>query len=180
MVTRITVPFLDANTVDVTVTAWRKAPGDRIETGEVVAELTTDKATFELESVGGGTLLEILAAPKSVVPSGYILALLGEPGEVDEGAAVCNQTLMEKYRAAAGQNPEFGIRNSESANQPGTRNPEPGTLPSTIHPPPAARVRATPRARRFALEHGIDLARVQAETNAEIIDEAVLQEYWKK
>ena len=182
MVTRITVPFLDANTVDVTVTAWRKAPGDRIETGDVVAELTTDKATFELESIGGGTLLEILAAPKSVVPSGYILALLGEPGEADAEAAVCNQTLMQKYRAAAGQNPEFGIQNSESANQPTTRKQEPGTLPSTIHPPPAPapRVRATPRARRIAMEHGIDLARVQAETNAEIIDEAVLQEYRKK
>jgi pyruvate/2-oxoglutarate dehydrogenase complex dihydrolipoamide acyltransferase (E2) component len=41
-------------------------------------------------------------------------------------------------------------------------------------------VRATPRARRLAQEHGLDLARVQTETGAEVIDEAVLQAYLKK
>ena len=57
MITRIIVPQLDANTVDVTVTAWRKAPGDRVQAGELIADLTTDKATFELEAAGSGVLL---------------------------------------------------------------------------------------------------------------------------
>jgi len=168
MVTRITVPFLDANAIDVTVTAWCKAPGDRVQLGEIVAELTTDKATFELESIGSGTLLEILAAPKSVVPSGYILALLGEPDEADPAAVAYNQALMEKYKSEArGQRPEV-------SGQP--------LPPITYHQPPspATRVRATPRARRLAQEQGIDLVRVQAESGAEVIDEAVLQKYLGK
>ena len=183
MVTRITVPFLDANMIDVTVTAWRKAVGDRVQTGEIVAELTTDKATFELESTGNGTLLAILAAPKSVVPSGYILALLGEPGEADAGAPAHNDKLMAKYRAEArGQKSEISDQKTVAAaagRGPEVRDQPPP--PSTLALPPAsaptARVRATPRARRLAQEHGLDLARIQSETGAEVIDEAVLQKH---
>ncbi len=168
MITRLTVPHLDANILDVTLTAWRKAPGDTIRTGDVVAELTTDKATFDLEATGSGSLLEILAAPKSVIPSGYILALLGEPGETDPAAAARNQELMAKYRA------ETAV---PSPPPPATQPP--ATQPPATHPP-ATRVRATPRARRRAQEQGLDLARIQAETGAEVVDEAVLQPYLKK
>lgn len=175
MITRIVVPFLDANSVDVTVTAWCKAPGDRVQTGEIVAELTTDKATFELGATGSGTLLKILAAPKSVVPSGYILALLGKPGDVDVEAAVYNDRLMEKHRETAGVQqaqvgalPRSAIRVENAVAAGGDCGP-----PAT----PAARVRATPRARRLAQEQKIDLVRVQAETGAEVVDDAVLQKY---
>ncbi len=168
MITRLTVPHLDANIVDVTITAWRKAPGDTVQRGEIVAELTTDKATFDLEAIDSGTLLAILAAPKSVVPSGYILALLGAPGETDESAAAHNQALLAKYRAAADTQPAA------------PRAPTVATPPPATAAPPATRIRATPRARRLAQEHGLDLARIQSETGAEVVDEAVLQPYVKK
>jgi pyruvate dehydrogenase E2 component (dihydrolipoamide acetyltransferase) len=174
MITRLTVPHLDANILDVTITAWRKAPGETVRQGEIVAELTTDKATFDLEAMGSGTLLAILAAPKSVIPSGYILALLGEPGETDDSAVAQNQALMEKYRAAAGNPPS-----APSGPTPAITTPPPATPPATP-PPPATRIRATPRARRLAQEHGLDLARIQAETGAEVVDEAVLQPYLRK
>jgi len=166
MITRLTVPFLDTNILDVTVTAWHKAPGDRVQAGEILADLTTDKATFELESTAGGTLLEILAAAKSIVPSGYILALVGEPGEMDATAAACNAQVMEDYRSA-------GTRKSEGRGQ----RANPGIQPGTSSP---IRPRATPRARRLAQEHNLDLARIQSETGADVIDEAVLQAYLKK
>jgi pyruvate/2-oxoglutarate dehydrogenase complex dihydrolipoamide acyltransferase (E2) component len=176
MITRVSVPHLDANIIDVTVTAWRKAPGDHVQPGEIVAELTTDKATFELESPGSGTLLKILAAPKSVVPSGYILAVLGEAGEADPGAQSHNDRLMDRHRAeAGGQRSEVGGERSEAGGQPPAAN--------HAHQPPAAptaRIRATPRARRLAQEQGLDLARVQAETGAEVVDESVLQKYLEK
>ena len=191
MATRITVPHLDANIVDVTVTAWRKAIGDRVDPGEIVAELTTDKATFDLEAPCAGILLEILAAEKSVVPSGFILALLGDPGEKDPDAHGFNQTLMEKYRAEGGRRrSEVRNRRSDVGVQPGTKNQEPETKnqkpetsppPPTLHPPPpATRVQATPRARRLAQEQGIDLARVHSETGTEVIDATVLHAYLRK
>ena len=158
MVTRITVPFLDANILDVTVTAWRKAPGDHVQTGEILAELTTDKATFELEATASGTLLAILASPKSVVPSGYILGLLGEAGEVDPDAVTRNERLIEAYRATAGTISDFKFEISK---------------PSA----PAARVRATPRARRLAQERKLDLAAIQAATGTEVVDEAAVRKF---
>ena len=151
--TRIIIPQLDVNLVDVTVTRWRKEIGDTVTAGESLAELTTDKAVYELEAPAAGTLLAIYAAGKSVVPTGFIVGLIGEAGEEDSGAAAENEALMASYRGPAAAATPVRER--------------------------AARVRATPRARRLAQEKGIDLAKVQAETGAEVIDEAVLAPYLK-
>ncbi len=157
--TRILVPQLDANTIDVTVTAWRKQPGDTVAEGETVAELTTDKAAFDLESPASGSLLAILAAPKSVVPSGYILGVIGAQGEADPTAEAANAALLANYRTATG-----------------AASPAAPAVTAADTPAPA-RVRATPKARRLAQQHGIDLARVQAETKVEVVDEATLAPY---
>jgi len=149
--TRIIIPQLDVNLVDVTVTRWRKQPGDRVEAGESLAELTTDKAVYELEAPAAGTLLAVYAADKSVVPTGFIVGLLGDPGEDDPAITAANEALMTAYRG-------------------------PAAAPAPARDRPA-RVRATPRVRRIAQEKGIDLAQVQAATGAEIIDEAVLETY---
>jgi pyruvate dehydrogenase E2 component (dihydrolipoamide acetyltransferase) len=150
--TRIIIPQLDVNLVDVTVTAWRKQPGDTVAAGESLADLTTDKAVYELEAPAAGTLLDVFAEEKSVVPTGFIVGLIGAPGETDPGVEADNAALMTAYRGPTA-------------------------------PPPsrdrAARVRATPRARRLAQEKGLDLAKIQTETGAEIIDETVLAPYLK-
>ncbi len=158
--TRILVPQLDANTIDVTVTAWRKRPGDAVREGESLAELTTDKAVFDLEAPASGTLLAVLAAPKSVVPSGYILGVIGAAGESDAAAEAENAAILAAYRAATG-----------------TAAPAAAAAAAAKS---AARVRATPKARRLAQQRGLDLARVQAETGAEVIDETVLAAYLER
>lgn len=159
MITRIRVPYLDANTLDVTVTAWCKQPGDFVAVGETVAELTTDKAAFELESPASGYLLTILAAVKSVVPSGYILGVIGDPCDSDPAAEAENVALLAAYQTAAGV--------------------APGVATATAAAQPAIRVRATPKARRLAQQHGIDLVRVLAETGVEVVDETALFPYLK-
>lgn len=150
--TRITIPQLDANLVDVTVTRWRKTIGEPVKAGESIAELTTDKAVYELEAPADGTLLAIYAAEKSVVPTGFTAGLIGEPGETDPEAEEANEAQMAAYRGAA-------VPAAAPARDRGTR------------------VRATPRARRLAQEKGLDLAKIQAETGAEVIDETVLAPY---
>lgn len=161
MTTRILVPQLDANTIDVTVTAWHKQPGDAIREGENIAEITTDKAAFELEAPASGTLLTILAAPKSVVPAGYILGIIGAAGQSDATAEADNNATLAAYRTATG------------APVPAATT----TTPVADAQKPAARVRATPKARRLARQQGLDLALIQRETGAEVIDEAVLTAY---
>ena len=147
--TKIIIPQLDANLVDVTITRWRKQVGDTVAAGEIVADLTTDKAAYELESPDSGTLLSIIAAEKSIVLAGATIGMLGEPGE--------------KVELAAG--------GAESPSAPEGAEQVPSPTPRT------PRVRATPRARRLAQEKGLDLAKIQAETGAEIIDETVLAPY---
>ncbi|OPZ23063.1 MAG: Dihydrolipoyllysine-residue succinyltransferase component of 2-oxoglutarate dehydrogenase complex [Lentisphaerae bacterium ADurb.BinA184] len=154
--TPITIPQLDANVVDVTVTRWHKRPGDTVKAGEGLAELTTDKAVYELEAPADGTLLAVYAAEKSVVPTGFTVGVIGQPGEVDTDSAAVNEAQTAAYRGAA---EPATPADAEPARDRGTR------------------IRATPRARRLALEKGLDLARIQAETGAAVIDETVLAPY---
>ncbi|MDD4621811.1 MAG: E3 binding domain-containing protein, partial [Kiritimatiellae bacterium] len=122
--------------------------------GETVAELTTDKALYELEAPASGILLEVLATEKSVVPTGYIIGLIGEQGDSDPDATETNARITASYRDAGAAD----------------------TAPVKERAP---RVRATPRARRLARERGVDLAEVQAASGVEVIDETVLEAYLK-
>ncbi len=158
--TRIIVPAIDTNIIDVTVTAWHKRPGDKVAAGEIVAELTTDKAAFDLEAPADGTLLAILAAEKSVVPVGFILALVGKAGEEDPDAAATNAALLASYRA--------------NAAPPGPEARATVAVAASVASPGGGRLRATPKARRLAQAHGLDLAAIQGRTGAEIVTEAVL------
>ena len=151
---KITIPQLDVNLVDVTVTRWNKKIGDSVTPGEPVAELTTDKAVYELESPGAGRLIAIYAAEKSVVPTGFVVGMLGEEGERPPASIPENERLMASYAG-------------------------PAAVPVKRHDT-KSRVRATPRARRLAREHGIDLAEIREKTGAEVIDEATLTPFINK
>ena len=156
--TKIVIPQLDANLVDVTITRWHKQVGDPIAAGEIVATLTTDKAAYELESPAAGTLLAIVAAEKSIVLAGSVIGAIGEAGEGVQGLR--GQGTQARQHSTA----------FDSSRQL-------STAPDPLTPKSPPRVRATPRARRLAQEKGLDLAKIQAETGAEIIDEAVLAPY---
>ena len=153
--TRILIPQLDANVIEVTLSCWRKKVGDEVKAGECLAELATDKAAYELEAPESGILLAIYAEPKSIIPTGYIVGVIGLAGEQDE--------TIEQENAAHCASTCGAIGSFES------RTPvDRGT-----------RIRATPRVRRLAREQGIDLSKVQSENGAELIDEQVIAPYLK-
>ncbi len=151
--TRITIPQLDANLVDVTITAWKKSPGEQLKKGETIAELTTDKAVYELEAPEDGQLIQILAPEKSVVPTGYIAALSGAAGEDDPEAETENSMIMANYRGEAGGGDT--VKTSERKE----------------------RVRATPKARRLARKNGLDLEEIQQKTGVEVVDEDAVRQF---
>ena len=160
--TRITVPFLDANIVDVTVVKWRKAIGDAIAAGEVAVEISTDKAAFEIESPAAGTLLAVFAPEKSIVPIKFVLGLIGASGEDDSTATADNAALMAAYRASMAA-PTAAPRAASTA------------IPAA--PNATSALRATPKARRYAQSKGIDLAEVARATGASMITEAIIMQY---
>jgi pyruvate dehydrogenase E2 component (dihydrolipoamide acetyltransferase) len=128
----VQLPQLAANVDEATVGLWKRAEGDALAAGEALVEIITSKATFDLESPADGILLKCIAPTNSIVPVGYVLAVVGDPGEEVPDVAAGNDTLMAGFRGRA---------------TAAERNPAP-------------KVRATPGARRLAKEAGIDLGEV--------------------
>ena len=81
MIQKILVPKLGQTMEEATVEKWRKHEGDTIHKGDVVLEITTDKATLEVESFVSGTLRKILAPEGVVLPVNTVVALVGDPND---------------------------------------------------------------------------------------------------
>jgi pyruvate dehydrogenase E2 component (dihydrolipoamide acetyltransferase) len=142
----VTLPRLGQGMESGTIVRWLKSEGDKVEKGEPLYELDTEKVTQEVEADVGGVLLKILV-PEGEVAVGKTVAFIGDAGEdVPDVEA-------EQPAAEAGE-PE---RREEPA-----RQEEPPAEVSVREPVTAGanggRVKASPLARRIARERGIDLA----------------------
>ena len=150
MIRKVEIPTIDTNVEEATLTRWLKKEGDRVRKGEPLVELTTEKAAFEFEAPRSGLLRKILAEEKSIVPVGYVIALIGEANDPLPDVMEANRRLLERRqrRSAASARPA-----REAA----------GGGPS--------KVRATPAARRLAKEKGVDLAAVGSKAGVDIVRE---------
>ena len=143
MATNILMPALSPTMTEGTLARWLKAEGDRIKAGDVIAEIETDKATMEVEAVDEGILGRILVpAGSQGVKVNDPIAVLVDAGEAVPGAAV---------PAAAAPPP------APPTPQPAI--PAAATAVSAALPE-AARIIASPLARRMAQQAGIDLRRI--------------------
>jgi pyruvate dehydrogenase E2 component (dihydrolipoamide acetyltransferase) len=144
----VRVPTLSANVEEATVGGWCKAEGDSVKKGEALVELITDKAAFELESSASGIVRKILATEKSVLPVGYVLALIGGKDEKLLDVERANAKLMEamQQRVATAE-PDGQVRRAAGKK----------------------RVRATPAARRLAREHGVNISDVWAASKSDSV-----------
>ena len=148
MATPVEAPKLGNTVEEVLIARWAKRKGDAVTAGELVAEIETDKATFELTAPVSGTLLETFFEEGALVPVFTNLFVIGAPGEnVDAfrpgGAAV----------AAAGTNAPY---TGTAANDAAADHVGPAILPASPLSsglPPAPTPLLSPRARRFADDH---------------------------
>lgn len=161
MANKVKVPKLTENADEVTLTGWIKKEGDRVAKGEALVEMTTDKAAFEMESPAAGLILKILAPEKSVLPTGYVIAFIGAAGETLPDVSAANARLLEGR----------AVKKKPAA--PAAAAPAAAPLP--VSDPGA--LRATPAARRLAKEKGIDLVRVKAENQAEVVTEEMVRRF---
>ncbi|MCF7936402.1 MAG: 2-oxo acid dehydrogenase subunit E2 [Synergistales bacterium] len=161
MATFITMPKLGLTMNEGTVTAWRVAEGAAVEKGEIVADIATDKLTYELEAPAEGELARILAAEGDTVPVGAKLAVVAAAGEpIDE--AVTEAPGTETGTAAVGT-------------RPGPSAPE-GCKKLDVAQPVGGDARATPAAEKWAEILGIDLAAVSSsEAEGPVTRDDVLQ-----
>ncbi|MBS1796460.1 MAG: pyruvate dehydrogenase complex dihydrolipoamide acetyltransferase [Acidobacteria bacterium] len=157
MANKILMPKLSPTMEEGQISRWLKAEGDEIEANETIAEVDTDKATMEMTSLEGGTLLKILVPAGDNAKLGQTIGIIGKAGEdfsalLDEAAPAANG----KPAAPATAKPaEPAAKPAEpaapaAADQSEIRNPK-----SEI-----ARLLVSPIAARMAAENGLDLSKI--------------------
>ncbi len=154
MAISVIMPALEMAQETGKVLSWRKEEGERVVKGEPLLEIETDKAVVEIESPGDGILAGVTAHAGAVIPVGQTIGWLVKPGETPPlGVAP----------------PVTGRRQESEQAQAATSG---RTLPS--EPSPTA-ARISPKARRLAREHGVDISRVRGSgSGGEIIAEDIL------
>src|SRR5437868_15253696 len=109
MATPVEVPKLGNTVEECLVTRWCKRTGDRVSAGDVVAEIETDKATFEVTAPVGGTLLETFFEEGALVPVFTNLFVIGTAGESVEafrpGIAVVGPAILPASPLSSGLPP---------------------------------------------------------------------------
>ncbi|MEO1564288.1 MAG: pyruvate dehydrogenase complex dihydrolipoamide acetyltransferase [Pseudomonadota bacterium] len=146
--TDILMPALSPTMEEGTLAKWLVKPGDEVESGDLLAEIETDKATMEFEAVDDGVIEELLVAEgaEGVKVNTPIARMKGD-GEAEAPKADPAKADASKAAEPAKADP----------------TPEPNKASSAPRPAPVAngtRVFATPLARRIAADKGIDLASI--------------------
>ena len=147
MAIQILMPALSPTMTEGTVTRWLKAEGDAVASGDLLAEIETDKATMELEAIDDGVLGKIIVAEGSEgIAVNTPIAVLLEEGE-DASA------MDAVVSAAAPPTPEAVPTAPKAA-------PAAPQAAAPAQPADGARVFASPLARRLAVEAGLDITGV--------------------
>lgn len=162
----VRMPKLSDTMTEGVVAAWHKKVGDPVKSGEVLAEIETDKATMEFESFVDGVLLHIGVPKGKTAAVDSLLAILGKKGE-DVSKLIAE---FESAAAAAPESPAPAPAAAPSpAPEPVKAVPEAPVAVVKTAPAPApvfnngtsGRVKASPLARRLAEEKGIDIGHVR-------------------
>jgi pyruvate dehydrogenase E2 component (dihydrolipoamide acetyltransferase) len=145
-----------------TVVKWNVKPGQKVRSGDVVADIETDKATMELQSFDDGTVAALSVQEGQSVPVGTTIMVLAEAGESPEGlqgAAPDRPAAPAARPTAAAAPPATAPPPAGAAPAPAAAPPAPAT-PAAPAPPANGhdRIFASPLARKIAEEHRLDLA----------------------
>jgi pyruvate dehydrogenase E2 component (dihydrolipoamide acetyltransferase) len=165
MPTNILMPALSPTMEKGNLAKWLKKEGDKVKSGDVIAEIETDKATMEVEAVDEGTLAKIVVPEGTQdVPVNEVIAVLAGDGEDVKAAG-----------AGAAKPAASNAPPQKAAEAPAAAKPAPAPAAPKAAAPPAAtpvaqasapqsnghdRIFSSPLARRLAKEAGVDLARV--------------------
>ncbi|HTJ78217.1 MAG TPA: pyruvate dehydrogenase complex dihydrolipoamide acetyltransferase [Rariglobus sp.] len=149
----IEMPKLSDTMTVGTLVKWLKKEGDVVKSGDMLAEVETDKATMELECFFDGTLLKIFSPAGSQVALGAALCAVGKPGETVETPAPKAAPAAEAPKADAPR------QEAPPASTPAPVAAQPTAAPSA----PASfgdRIKISPLAKKLATEKGIDASLV--------------------
>jgi pyruvate dehydrogenase E2 component (dihydrolipoamide acetyltransferase) len=176
--TKVVMPKLSEAMETGKLIKWLKKEGDRVQGGDIIAEIETDKADVEMEAFGAGVLRKVLLQPGDRAPVGALIAVIAEPDDdissLLAGVAAAAPAGPPAPAPAVAQAPGTPSAPAPapiaptpapvSAAPPGSRRPT--AVPSPAPRTPAEtggseRVRVSPLARRIAAQAGMDLRLIQ-------------------
>ncbi|WP_436946350.1 dihydrolipoyllysine-residue succinyltransferase [Staphylococcus xylosus] len=146
----VKVPELAESITEGTIAEWLKQVGDSVDKGEAIVELETDKVNVEVVSEEAGVLQELLADEGDTVEVGQAIAVVGEGSGNNTSVSPAKQ---EDTKATDNSN------NEQQSSESTESKPEASSQDN------GQRVNATPSARKYAREKGIDLSEVSPSSN---------------
>jgi pyruvate dehydrogenase E2 component (dihydrolipoamide acetyltransferase) len=160
---QVTLPRLGQGMESGTIVKWLKSEGDKVEKGEPLYELDTEKVTQEVEADVSGVVLKILAREGQEIEVGKPVAVIGEEGEevaepeaeAEEPTKVTEEEAQEEGEPAPAREEE-----RERGREEGPEGPKEAERPAAATVD-GGRIKASPLARRIAKERGIDLEGLQ-------------------
>lgn len=149
----IKMPKMSDTMTEGTIVAWHKKVGDKVKSGDLLAEVETDKATMELESYEDGTLLYIGVAQGDAVKVDGILAVIGESG--------ANYEALLSASSGSNGNAKQSTPAPKEAPKDETSAPKAEANQTSVSSSESSRVKISPLARKLAQEKGIDIKAVK-------------------
>jgi pyruvate dehydrogenase E2 component (dihydrolipoamide acetyltransferase) len=155
MPVNILMPALSPTMEKGNLARWLKKEGDAVKAGDIIAEIETDKATMEYESIDDGVLAKIVVPEGTQdVPVNQLIAVLASEGEDVKAAAAGAAKAPAATKAPEAPKPAAAPATAKPA-----AAPTPAPAPVAAHG--SNRVFASPLARRLAKDAGIDVSRIQ-------------------
>src|SRR5260221_6309030 len=148
LATNVILPALGMAQDTGKIIEWRKAEGERVTQGEPLVVIETDKAAVDLEAPASGILAQVSAAAGDEVPVAQVIAVILSPEEAARAHSVPAQPVP-----VAGETPGDGAAAAPAPDS----DAQTGSSQETHAPARNGRRAASPKARRIAAEHGVDI-----------------------
>ena len=162
MAVKVEMPKLSDTMEEGVIATWNVKEGDSVESGDVIAEVETDKATMEVEVFDAGTILKILVDEGDAVPLGGLIAVIGEEGE--DISDILEEATSSDGSSEDTSDKEEAEESTDSNDDEADESFDPvfGDLDKKENGhSDEGRIKASPLARNMAEEQGINLANVE-------------------
>ncbi|KRT68438.1 MAG: dihydrolipoyllysine-residue acetyltransferase component of pyruvate dehydrogenase complex [Candidatus Rokubacteria bacterium CSP1-6] len=157
-ITKVVMPKLSEAMESGKVIKWIKKEGDRVEGGEIIAEIETDKADIELEAFGSGVLRKIVVPAGDRAPVGGLIAVIADAADDIAGLLAGAPAPPAAAAPPPPVSPAPPPRVVAPPPPPRPIAPAPAPVPVAV---PGGRVKASPLAKKVAARSGVDLRLVQ-------------------
>ena len=166
-VSKVVMPKLSEAMETGKIIRWLKKEGDRIQGGDILAEVETDKADVEMEAFGAGVLRKILVPAGERAPVGTLIGVIAEPSDDIAGllstapAAVPPQPRSEDPAAKQPATAEAGAAPAAQSTNTIRAGAAPASAVASAGVSSGGRVKASPLAKKIAAQSGVDLKVIQ-------------------